>query len=81
MCPCTVLGSALRDLPPEVAAEVTRFFKMCLDKLKAEGLSANSAAGLLSTITGAMVVANALNDFTAYDRATKDLMRSGPIGA
>jgi TetR/AcrR family transcriptional repressor of nem operon len=81
MCPCAVLGAALRDLPPEVAAEVTRFFKMCLNKLEAEGLSANSAAELLSTITGAMVVANALNDFTAYDRATKDLMRSGSIRA
>jgi TetR/AcrR family transcriptional repressor of nem operon len=77
MCPCTVLGAASRDLPPEVAAEVTRFFKMCLDKLKAEGLSANNAAELLSTITGAMVIANALNDLAAYDRATKKLLRSG----
>ena len=61
MCPCTVRGSTFRDLSPEVATEVTRFFKMCLNKLKAESLSANRAAGLLSTITGAMVVANALS--------------------
>jgi len=58
-----------------VAAEVKRFFKMCLDKLVAEGLSANSATELLATITGAMVVANALNDLAAYDRATRELSR------
>jgi TetR/AcrR family transcriptional repressor of nem operon len=74
MCPCIILGAAARDLPPEVAAEVRRFFKVCLDKLVASGLSPNSAADLLATITGAMVVANALNDIAAYDRATRQLM-------
>jgi TetR/AcrR family transcriptional repressor of nem operon len=75
MCPCTVLGAASQDLPPEVAREVKGFFKMCLDKLVAEGLSANSAAEVLSTIAGALVVANALGDTAAYDRATSDLLR------
>ena len=76
MCPCTVLGAASQDLPPEVAREVKGFFKMCLDKLVAEGLSANNAAEVLSTITGALVVANALGDTAAYDRATSDLLPS-----
>jgi len=71
MCPCAVLGAGALDLPPELAAEVKRFFKMCLDKHVAGGLSANSAAELLATITGAMVVANALNDIGIYDRATR----------
>jgi TetR/AcrR family transcriptional repressor of nem operon len=75
MCPCTVLGAASQDLPPEVAREVKGFFKMCLDKLVAEGLSANNAAEVLSTITGALVVANALGDTAAYDHATSDLLR------
>src|ERR1700732_1646908 len=75
MCPCPVLGAASLDLPREVAVEVKRFFQMCLDKLIAGGLPSNSAAELLSTITGAMVVANALGDMTAYDRATRDLIR------
>jgi TetR/AcrR family transcriptional repressor of nem operon len=48
---------------------------MCLDKLTAEGLSASSAAEFLSTITGALVVANALGDTAAYDQATSDLLR------
>jgi TetR/AcrR family transcriptional regulator, transcriptional repressor for nem operon len=70
-----VLGAASLDLPREVAVEVKRFFQMCLDKLIAAGLPSNGAAELLSTITGAMVVANALGDMTAYDRATRDLIR------
>ena len=74
MCPCTVLGAASQDLPPEVAREVKGFFKMCLDKLVAEGLSPSNAAEVLSTITGALVVANALGDTAAYDRATSDLL-------
>jgi TetR/AcrR family transcriptional regulator, transcriptional repressor for nem operon len=75
MCPCTVLGAGSQDLPAEVATEVRGFFKMCLDKLVAEGLSTGNAAEVLSTITGALVVANALGDTAAYDRATKDLLR------
>ena len=50
---------------------------MCLDKLVAEGLSPSKAAEVLSTITGALVVANALGDTAAYDRATSDLLRQG----
>ena len=75
MCPCTVLGAGSQDLPPAVASEVKGFFKMCLDKLVAEGLSPSHAAEVLATITGALVLANALGETTAYDRATSDLLR------
>jgi TetR/AcrR family transcriptional repressor of nem operon len=75
MCPCTVLGAASRDLPEQVAAEVKGFFKMCQDKLVAEGLSPSKAAEVLSTITGALVIANALGDTAEYDRATRNLLR------
>ena len=75
MCPCTVLGAASQDLPEQVAKEVKGFFKMCQDKLVAEGLSPSDAAELLSTITGALVVSNALGDAAAYDRATSNLLR------
>jgi TetR/AcrR family transcriptional repressor of nem operon len=75
MCPATVLGAASQDLPPEVAREVKGFFKMCLEKLVAEGLSPSNAAEVLSTITGALVIANALGDAAAYDRATSQLLR------
>jgi len=74
MCPCTVLGAGSQDLPAEVAAEVKAFFNMCLDKLVEEGLSPNNAAEVLSTITGALVLANALGDTAAYDRATGDML-------
>jgi len=79
MCPCTVLGAGSQDLPPAVATEVKGFFKMCLDKLVAEGLSPNQAAEVLSTITGALVVANALGDADAYDQATSDLLRQREV--
>ena len=73
ICPCAVLGAASRDLPREVAAEVTGFFKMCLDNLQSRGLSREKASEFLATITGAMVVSNALDDVTYYDRATQRL--------
>lgn len=75
MCPCTVLGAASQDLPEQVAKEVKGFFRMCQGKLVAEGLSPGKAAEVLSTITGALVLANALGDTTEYDRATRDLPR------
>ena len=75
MCPCTVLGAASQDLPEQVAKEVKGFFKMCQSKLVAEGLSPSKAAEVLSIITGALVVANALCDTAEYDRATSDLLR------
>ncbi|RTL79112.1 MAG: TetR/AcrR family transcriptional regulator [Hyphomicrobiales bacterium] len=76
MCPCAVLGASSLDLPPEVAAEVKRFFKMCYDKIVKQGLSPDEASQLLSTITGALVVANAVNDFAIYDRATREFTKA-----
>lgn len=73
MCPATVLGASAYALPAQVAMEVKRFFVMCLDKLTEKGLSKEAATEFLSTITGAMVVAIALGDISAYDRATSDL--------
>ena len=75
MCPCTVLGAASYDLPEQVAVEVKRFFKMCQDKLVAQGLSPSKASEFLSTLVGAMVVANALRDTAEYDRATDAVLR------
>src|ERR1700722_9341205 len=75
MCPCTVLGAASQGLPVEGSREVEGFFKVCLDKPTAAGLLKSGAAEFLATITGALVVANALGDTGAYDQATSDLMR------
>lgn len=81
MCPCTVLGASSLDLPREVATEVKRFFKMCLDRLVAAGLTPNSATELLATITGAMVVSNALRDVSVYDRATSQMANDAASGS
>ena len=59
----------------QVAKEVKNFFKMCQKKMIGQGLPPADAANLLSTITGALVVANALRDTAEYDRATRELVR------
>ena len=74
MCPCTILGAASQDLPQQVAIEVKQFFQMCEDKMMSQGLSRQDASKLLSTLIGAIVVANALGDSSEYDRATADLV-------
>jgi TetR/AcrR family transcriptional repressor of nem operon len=74
MCPCTVLGASALDLPPEVAKEVQAFYEMCIAKMEAQGIKPDQATELLAALTGALVVANALHDLDAYDRATKDLL-------
>jgi TetR/AcrR family transcriptional repressor of nem operon len=71
ICPCAVLGASAQNLPREVAKEVEGFFTMCLDNLQSRGLSREKASEFLATITGAMVVANALDDVAYYDRATQ----------
>jgi TetR/AcrR family transcriptional regulator, transcriptional repressor for nem operon len=78
MCPVTVLGAGSLGLPDDVAAEVKRFFRMCLDKLAGGGLLPDDATELLATITGGMVVSTALDDITTYDRATVKVCRSQP---
>jgi TetR/AcrR family transcriptional repressor of nem operon len=76
MCPVTVLGAGSLGLPDEVATEVKRFFRMCLDKLVGGGLPPDDATELLATITGGMVVSTALDDIATYDRATVKVCRS-----
>lgn len=81
MCPCIVLGAASIDLPEAVASELRRFFSMCLDKLIPAGFAPDAARHLLSTITGALVMATALRDLAAYDRATRVLIEDGSESA
>ncbi|MEA1672833.1 TetR/AcrR family transcriptional regulator [Nitrospirillum sp. BR 11163] len=78
ICPCTVLSAEASDLPPEVGAEVKRFYTMCMSTLTATGMSDRAAIELLSTLTGAMVVANGLNDGTVFDRAMCELLGETP---
>jgi TetR/AcrR family transcriptional repressor of nem operon len=75
ICPCTVLAAATQDLPEQVAIEVRSFFAMIRDRMVAEGLSPDDASEVVSTITGALVVANALGDAAEYDRATNAMLR------
>ena len=56
--------------------DMVRVLKRMENKLVEEGLSPDEASQLLSTITGALVVANAVNDFAIYDRATREFTKS-----
>ncbi|HEY2876479.1 MAG TPA: TetR/AcrR family transcriptional regulator [Reyranella sp.] len=75
MCPCAVLGASAQGLPEEVAGEVKDFFGKCHVKLANQGLTPGKAAEFLSTITGALLLANALRDPAQYDRATREMLR------
>ena len=81
MCPATVLAAASLDLPPEVAAEVKRFFKMCLDKMAKSGLKPDKASELLARITGALVIANAFREKPFFDHATAGIGKESPASA
>ncbi len=76
MCPAAVVGAARHDMPPRVVAEVERYFQMHLGKLAAAGVATERAEKLLATLTGAVVVATAIGDLTAYDRATTALTKA-----
>lgn len=75
MCACIVLGAAHLDSPSEVALAVKNFFRMCIDKLVGQGLTEERAAELLSTLSGAMILANALGEVEAFDQATAEMAR------
>jgi TetR/AcrR family transcriptional repressor of nem operon len=77
MCPCTVLGAAALDLPPQVAMEIKHFYKTALELMAADGFSQSRASELLATLTGAMVMANALDDFAVFDSAMLNLISVG----
>ena len=78
MCPAVVMGTGSAGLADVVVKEVQHFYQMHLDKLVNSGLSPKDAAEFLSTITGALVLANAFADKTMYDRATADFVEATP---
>ena len=78
MCLCGVLVAEAGALPPEVAAEARRFFERgaaCLAHAHDGPATEARDAGLrvLATLEGAMLIARALGDPTAFDRATAGL--------
>ena len=79
MCLCGVLGAEAGGLPPEVAAEARLFFERgaaVLARAHGEPGPASRDAGLrtLATLEGAMLLARALGDPEAFERATAGLV-------
>jgi TetR/AcrR family transcriptional regulator, transcriptional repressor for nem operon len=82
MCPAVVVGAGCQDLPPEVATEIRRFFSTCLTEMGKLGLSPADAAQLLATVSGALLIANATDDFKVFDQATHEIaQKAGLRGA
>lgn len=73
MCLCGALGATSQDLTGEVREEVRRFFLLGIDQLTKGGLSRNSALQVLSTLEGAMLTANVLEDPSMFDKGTAAL--------
>jgi len=78
MCLCGMLGAEAGALPPEVVSEVRRFFEDGVQGLvRALGKPSRSnraiALKILATLEGAMLLARALGDPTAFDQATEGL--------
>jgi len=60
----------------DIPGLTVRFFASCREKIVSERLSSEKATESLSTVVGALAVANALRDAAAYDRVTEGLMSS-----
>lgn len=81
MCLCGVLGAEAGVLPPEVAGEARSFFNRAVDQIEAalDGRSGNpreQATRVLATLEGAMLLARALDDPSAFDLATRSLVEA-----
>src|SRR5260370_11270071 len=74
MCPALAVGAGCQDLPPEVASEIRRFYSTCLTEMGNVGLSPTDAVRLLATISGALLIANAIGDLDVFDQATREMV-------
>ncbi|MEM6421404.1 MAG: TetR/AcrR family transcriptional regulator [Pseudomonadota bacterium] len=81
MCLCGMLGSESLGLPEPVILETRRFFEQTVAHLS-EGLATTPEASraraiaLIARLEGALIVARALDDLTAYDTAVAGLQES-----
>lgn len=81
MCPALTVGAGCQDLPPEVASEIRRFFSTCLTEMGKVGLSPTDAARLLATVSGALLIGNAIGDLDVFDQATREMVKEAKLTA
>jgi len=75
LCPCLVLGAAIFDLAPEVAAGVKGYYDMWLDKVEEKGLPRRKASAIMSALLGAQLLAAVFDNVKTYDDAAEDVLR------
>ncbi len=77
MCLSGVLGAEAAGLPPELVDEVEKFFRSAVANLarRIGGADAEARAfAVLATLEGALILARAYGDISAFDRATEGLL-------
>lgn len=81
MCPFGVLAVEADGLPPEVTHEARNFFIKAIDMLASElashgydrATAYSHALHAVATFEGAMILARALGDISAFDKATSNV--------
>lgn len=79
MCLGGILGAETGALPQEVADAMRAFFSRCVETL-AESMpdpetAVDEAVRIMATLQGAVLMAHAFDDVSAFDRATSALRR------
>ncbi|MEL7349195.1 MAG: helix-turn-helix domain-containing protein [Pseudomonadota bacterium] len=81
MCLCGMLGAESMGLPQPVVLETKRFFERTIEHLS-EGLDGDAtkarakAIALLARLEGALILARALDDLSAFDTAVRYLEKA-----
>lgn len=78
MCLCGMFGAERDGLPKEVAASTELYFSRIIGVMRSadpDGAAAMRPETVLSTLEGALLLARARNDPSAFDRVVADLTR------
>ena len=74
MCLSGMLGAEAGGLPPEVSDEIENFFRKAVEDLTRRlGGSEERAFAVLATLEGALILARAYGEVTAFDHAAAGL--------
>lgn len=76
MCLFGVLGAEVGSLPPQLAAEIHAFFRLCIEDLtqRIGGPKARALAfEVMATLEGGAILARSYDDIEPFDQATASL--------
>ena len=74
ICLCGILGAESCGLPDELHNAVQSFFQRNLEWLRRECASKAEAAQILSSMQGAMMLAQAMGDYALFDQVVTEIL-------